>query len=169
MARNYHSDIYEKCEPIIRDKVNEWEREQKKFANPTQIVKELKNVLEEHTNSETTIRRILAKMNFYFLSPKSYGFDSGRVYFNEVVTYLGYRKHICFLVKDISMGNLIVNKLNEYYSSFAIGLGDYVHCAVVNDLLICFYNESEEKEIDQERLSYEILQLLSQLFYGIED
>ena len=169
MSRKYNSSIFNECEPIIRKMVENWQKENKYIANQTTLVRELAPYLKEHTGSETTIRRILAKMDFYYHSPNSYGFNNPIVPFNNLVSYLGCQSHICFSLSEPSLGTFLAHKLNEHYSSFEVNLGDYIHCVAIQELLVCFYKKSPSKNITVEHLSKEIPSLLSQLYYAEND
>jgi len=166
MARRYHSPAFESCKPIITEIITTWQAEEKEFDNITQLIRELLPHLTQHTDSESSVRRYLKRMNFVFHSSISYGFDSNTAYFSELVTYLGCQSHICFLLEKPTLGTFFAEKLNDYYSSPNVELEYFVHCVAIQDLLVCFYKINKDRNVNRNRLKTEIPKLLSEYYFS---
>ena len=167
MKRRYYSKEAEEQKEQIREIVKKWKEEKRSFNNQTHLIRELLENKNIHI-SKSTVERYLDEMKFDFHSSSIYGFKERKTFFDSLVSYLDFSNHICFYIKETSIGSFLAEKLNEHYSSFSIGLGDYVHCVAVQDLLICFYNESSKKDITKERLAKEIPLLLSKTYYDTQ-
>ena len=167
MKRRYYSKEADEQKEHISDIVKKWKEEKRSFNNQTHLIREL--LKDKNINiSKSTVERYFKEMNFIFHSSSNYGFNDRTTFFDSLISYLDFSNHICFYIRETSIGSFLAEKLNEHYSSFTIGLGDYVHCVALQDLLICFYNESKKKNITKERLAKEIPRILSKTYYDTQ-
>lgn len=167
MKKTNRSNQATLSKPIIRKLVNTWKKEKKNFKNPTQLIdvlhEELK-ILEDSQPSTASIRRYLKQMGFFFRTSENYGFSKNTYRFDKFITYIGLYNHICFFLEEPSMGMFIAKKINDYYSSYKIGLEYYVYCIAIENLLICFYDDCEEMGLDESRLMDEIPKILKHYY-----
>ena len=154
--------ISEHTKELIVSYVNECSENGISIKSKSQLFREMKEKYDDgNFPSESTFKRYLNQLNFYLNSSTSYGFREYSHKFNELITYLGMKSHICFWLQKPSLGDIIADKINNYYRE------ELVYCIAVKKLLICFYANNKESQINALRLSKEIPEILSK--YIIEE
>ena len=170
MAKQFRSQD-DTWKEFIINQVNDMQEARKIVHSKSYLISELEKAYREtyHKSfpvSNSTIRRFLEANRFYHTSKYSYGFNNPKVSFGNTIRYLDCQKHICFLLEEPSLGTFLAELVNNHYSSPRVGLGKYVHCVALQDLLVCFYSESPDKKITAEILARDIPTILSRFYYS---
>lgn len=163
----YNTELAEYGKRVISEYINNCKAQNKRFANTTQLIKEMMSEFVDKPVSESSVRRYLKELNFVFHSPSSYGFEPNMTYFDKYISYVRMQKHCCFLLDDTKMGEFFAEKINDYYR--ALWLHRQIYCIAVQNLLVCFYNHNEELDISDKRLKYEIPEILSKYYFNKEE
>lgn len=115
------------------------------IESKAQIYSELKDKPEFYQTSKPTFYRYLSEMHIEQVATGKYDFaETVNESFYKHVTFKKCNKFVCFEIEDLSYGQIIADKLNEYYD--IPKYRNLFHCIVINDLLICFYYKKLKKK-----------------------
>lgn len=139
------------CAIIIRNYIKDHKKNNTKIRSLRQMYNNIK-VLEadgilEFPISLQTFYRYAEKMNLQEISPGSQQFDFIVDRPASLNTYLirkDFNNFVCYKLKDITYGSLIVNYLNDYYRNYRKSF----HCVLLSDMIICFFTSPDNDDIE---------------------
>lgn len=138
------------CKGIIRTYIKRHKKEKTKVRSLLQIYHDIKTMekngeIKDFNISDKTFYRYANDMNLSKIGDDSFDFVVDHPEpFNKFLFRKRFNQFLCYKLKDISYGSLIVATLNDdcykdYRNSF--------HCVLVGDMIICFYYNKEADTI----------------------
>ena len=140
--RKARRDSAQKC---IREYIEYHQKHNTFIESKAQIYSELKDKPEFYQTTEPTFYRYLSNMKIEQVATGKYDFvETVNPSFDKLVTFQKCNKFVCLKIEEPSYGQIMADKLNEYYSEPEYR--NLFHCIAINDLLICFYYQKIKKK-----------------------
>lgn len=137
------------CKSIIRNYIREHKKNKTKLRSLRQIYNNLHELkadgILEFPISLQTFYRYAEDMNLQEISPGSQQFDFIANRPASLNTYLirkDFNNFLCYQLKNLAYGSLIVDYLNDYYSNYRKSF----HCVLLGDMIICFFYTSPDSD-----------------------
>ena len=137
------------CKSIIRNYIRGHKKNKTKLRSLRQIYNNLHELetdgILEFPISLQTFYRYAEDMNLQEISPGSQQFDFIANRPASLNTYLirkDFNNFLCYQLKNLAYGSLIVDYLNDYYSNYRKSF----HCVLLGDMIICFFYTSPDSD-----------------------
>ena len=145
-----------------------WEEQIKNYVESNEIIKSRRQMYDsivsklkekaektdfdypEYEIVQSTFYKYLTLMKFKKMPNGKYGFaDEDSVFLDNLITLKRFDSQLYFQLTDSNYGLVIANLINRNHS-----FGENFHCVVLQDLLICYYQDSEDNKLESEIIKF---------------